>query len=185
MPKGDNELDCNWYAFFVRSGQEEKASEEIKAHFLNEVQTQILSTEILFKRHGIVKKEKQVAFPGYVFVSSRLDNEMFIIQSRNLTSNSTVIYKVLRYGDSGQAILHGKDTQLLEKLWSGRECLEISVGVMEGDKVKIVEGPLVGKESMIKKINKHKRQAVVEINFMGENRLITIGLDIIRKDENE
>ena len=96
-----------------------------------------------------------------------------------------MIYKVLRYGDSGQAILHGKDTQLLEKLWSGRECLEISVGVMEGDKVKIVEGPLVGKESMIKKINKHKRQAVVEINFMGENRLITIGLDIIRKDENE
>ena len=47
MPKGDNGVDVNWYVFFVKSGQEVKASEEIKA-FMYEVQTRILSTEIFF-----------------------------------------------------------------------------------------------------------------------------------------
>ncbi len=175
----------NWYALFVKSGQEARAAEEIKSYFFDKAETRVLSVETYFRKHGIVKKEKNVLFPGYVFALSELENEMFIIQCKNLISCSDLLYKILYYGDTRQAALNERDVGLLEKIWLGRDCLEASVGIMEGDKVKIMEGPFVGRESMIRKVNRHKRQAVVEIDFMGEVRSIAIGLDIIRKDGNE
>lgn len=175
----------NWYTLFVKSGQEAKAAEEVKSYFSDKAETRVLFVETYFRKHGIVKKEKNVVFPGYVFVQSELENELFIIQCKNLIARSALIYKILYYGDTRQAALNERDVELLEKMWPGRDCLEASVGIMEGDKVKIMEGPFVGRESMIRKVNRHKRQAVVEIDFMGEIRSITIGLDIIRKDGNE
>lgn len=177
-------MDYNWYAFFVRSGQEAKAADEIKTYFSDKIETRILSVEVFFKKHRIMKKERRVVFPGYVFVMSGLDNEMFINQCRGLIFHSNLIYKILCYGNTRQAALNEKDVELLEKIWSGQSCLKASVGIMEGDMIRIMEGPFVGQESMIRKVNRHKRQAVVEIDFMGEVRLITIGLDIIRKDES-
>ena len=34
---------------------------------------------------------------------------------------------------------------------------------MEGDHIKIIDGPLADYEGMIKKVNKHRRSAMVEI----------------------
>ena len=177
-------MDGNWYVFFVKSGQEIKAADEIKVCFPDEVETRILSVETFFRKGGSVRKEKNIVFPGYVFVLSGLENDPFVIRSKALTLRSDLIYKILFYGDTRQAALDARDAGLLEKLWMGQNCLETSIGIMDGDKVKIIGGPFVGQESMIRKVNRHKRQAVVEIDFMGEARQITIGLDISRKDEN-
>ena len=50
------------------------------------------------------------------------------------------------------------------------------------DKVVITSGPLMGMERNIKKVNRAKRQAVVELVFMGEKREITHGLRVINKE---
>lgn len=176
-------MDDNWYVLFVKSGQEAKAADEINACFLKEAEPRILFAETFFKKRGIVKKEKKVVFPGYVFITSSLDNETFILKCRNLVSHSKVLMRILCYGDSWCAALHEEDIRLLKLLWAEQNCLEASRGMMEGDQVKIVEGPFAGKESLIKKINRHKRQAVIEIPFMGESRLITVGLEVIVKNQ--
>lgn len=58
-------------------------------------------------------------------------------------------------------------------------CLKNSVGIIEGNKVKVLSGALMGKETSIKKINRHKRQAVIEMMIFGETREIAVALEII------
>ena len=50
-----------------------------------------------------------------------------------------------------------------------------------GDRVTITEGPLAGYESYIKKINRHKMEAVVQIEMMNAPRDVTVGLEIVKK----
>ena len=50
----------------------------------------------------------------------------------------------------------------------------------EGDHV-VTDGPLKGRESVIKSISPRKRQATVEIEFMGRFISTIIGLELIQK----
>lgn len=44
---------------------------------------------------------------------------------------------------------------------------EESKGFIIGDKIFITSGPLKGRESIIKKIDRHKRRAEIEMTFLG------------------
>lgn len=52
------------YAFWVKTGQEEKAADEIKAAFNDEVTPLQLLGETFFRKQRKVTKEIKIAFPG-------------------------------------------------------------------------------------------------------------------------
>ena len=52
------------------------------------------------------------------------------------------------------------------------------VVVGEDKQIKIISGPLKNLEGQIKKMNLHKRIAVVEVEFMGNRSLIHLGIEI-------
>ena len=54
-----------------------------------------------------------------------------------------------------------------------------SIEVKEGEKIRVLDGPLMGLETKIKKVNLHKR--VVTIEYMMCGRLVesSIGINII------
>lgn len=45
----------------------------------------------------------------------------------------------------------------------------------------ITDGPMIGRESQIKRIDRHKMIAIVEIELMGAKREMKLGLEIIKK----
>jgi transcriptional antiterminator NusG len=55
------------------------------------------------------------------------------------------------------------------------------VGFCEGDKVRVTSGALVGLESLIKKVNRHKREAIVEMEMMGDVRRVKLMLEVVEK----
>lgn len=57
----------------------------------------------------------------------------------------------------------------------------MSEGVIEGDVVTILSGPLMGRTSTIRKIDRHKRMAWVEVEMFGRTMLVKMGLEIKRK----
>ena len=59
--------------------------------------------------------------------------------------------------------------------------IEMSEGVIEGDQVRITKGPLRHHEGWIKKINRHKRLAYLEIEMFGRTLEAKVGLGIVRK----
>jgi transcriptional antiterminator NusG len=57
----------------------------------------------------------------------------------------------------------------------------MSKGIVVGDKIKVTEGALVGSESLIKKINRHKMEAMIQVKLMGDYRDVVVGLEVIEK----
>ena len=62
-----------------------------------------------------------------------------------------------------------------------RYCVESSEGIIEGNKIIITQGPFIGRESLIKNIDRHKRQGVAELRFMGEKMKDTVGVKITER----
>ncbi|MCD8120111.1 MAG: KOW motif-containing protein [Lachnospiraceae bacterium] len=61
----------------------------------------------------------------------------------------------------------------------------MSVGVMENDRVKIISGPMKGMEGCIRKVNRHKRLAKIEVNMFGGLMEATVGVEVVRKVQEE
>ena len=59
--------------------------------------------------------------------------------------------------------------------------VEFSSGVMEGDEIVILNGPLMNQTGLIKKLDRHKRLAYLEIEILGRVKTVKVGLEIVRK----
>lgn len=169
------------YVFWVKTGREEQAYKQIKTAFGEDIVILELLVEKFFRKQGKVIKLTKLAFPGYIFITSEIENNEFIYRARECARQSLSILKPLRYIGTYQAAMHENERAAIDCLWQGKNCIETSSGFFEGDHVVVTDGPLKGRESVIKSISPRKRQAIVEIEFMGRFISTTIGLEIIEK----
>lgn len=137
--------------------------------------------ETLFKIKGQVKKEYKPLFPGYVFIESELPPKDFLNRMNKIIYSSQDIFRILKYGGTNEIALQEHEKNMLLRLSNDDHCIESSSGFIVGNDVYINNGPLKGYESIIKKIDRHKRQAIIELEFMGELRSIVLALDILSK----
>ena len=61
------------------------------------------------------------------------------------------------------------------------QVVRMSEGIIEGEKVHVTDGPLQGMEGYIRKIDRHKRKAYLEISMFGRIQSVQIGLEIVKK----
>lgn len=112
--------------------------------------------------------EKRMVLPGCVFVAgtNRLVKRY---QQRNLKQKCEVI-------------LTPCEAPYLKKLCGDGSLIEISRGIVRNGAVVVTSGPLKGRESLIRKIDRHKRTAKIEIPLAGSQKQITVGLEIYEKE---
>lgn len=63
----------------------------------------------------------------------------------------------------------------------GSRTVEMSMGVIEGDRVVVTSGPLLGQEALIKSVNRRKSVAYLELEMFGRKLTTKVGLGIVRK----
>lgn len=85
--------------------------------------------------------------------------------------------KVVGFGDD-IIPLTDEEVLFLEGFCGEKQIAEVSHGVLEGSKARILSGPLVGKEGLIKKIDYHKRRAYLEMDMFGRRQNIRLGLEV-------
>lgn len=88
--------------------------------------------------------------------------------------------RLLKTGEEITPLSDG-EVALLLKMGGEKQKVEMSTGIIEGDLVHIFTGPLQGMEGMIKKIDRHKRMAYLEIEIFGRKVEMQAGLEIIKK----
>lgn len=166
-----------WYVMQVISGRE-----ELTIHMCNAVvskglmkQCFIPHSEKKYKHKGRWITIPVTMFPGYVFIETQEENE-FLIQLK-LVPEFT---KVLGTGYEIVA-LQTEEVEFLKKLMDEEHTIKMSEGIILGDRVIVYEGPLQGKEGFIRKIDRKKRMAILEIEFLGRKIAITVGLEIVMK----
>lgn len=179
--------DSDWYILFVRSQSEEKIVRAIKERLdIADAQPFVPMSAKMFSRKNeapntkrIWEKEARICFPGYVFIDTRKDAAEFSREIAPVVKRIDGVYKFLDYGDKGHAMVSKNERLLLESLMDGDKFIDTSKGVWENGRIKITEGPLVGLEKYIKKVNANKRTALVEFELMGEAKLVTVVLEVV------
>lgn len=172
----------NWCVLFVKTGCEEKVISLLQSRFIDDTLYPFTPLrEIMFKRAGQVVKEREIAFPGYVFINSNMPAHELFEKIKNYPIKFQDIYKILSYDIKWDIYLRESEKMNILQLCNEGYCIESSVGIIEGDKIQIISGPLQGKESTIIKVNRHKREAIIMMDIMGEARKLTVGIEIITK----
>lgn len=173
-------MSKHWYVVQVFRGKEDIFIDRLKQYGDYNVFTP--KQVQLFKRKDRVIKVLKPMFAGYIFVETDEDYKTFREFYQQSISIIEGCIKVLKYKDEVEA-LYPQERLFIERFVNKDRVIDSSIGFIEGDHIKIIEGPLVGNESLIKKINRHKRTALVEITLFGELQSIELSCEIIAKTD--
>jgi transcriptional antiterminator NusG len=77
--------------------------------------------------------------------------------------------------------VHEEEKDFLLEFYDDGYIVGESLGFIEGDMIFINSGLLQGKESIIKRIDRHKRRAEIELELMGDVRRVSVSLEIVDK----
>lgn len=172
-----------WYVIQVIGGREQKVLEQIEGLCDPETFKQcfIPKYEIQKRYAGVWQLRREVLFPGYVFADTKTPeafraelNHVFDM-TRLLTSGKT--------GDERRFIPLTDQEQVFISAFIGDDdhVMKMSEGIIEGDRVVVLKGPLMNKGGLVKKIDRHKRIAYLEFEMFGRPMTIKAGLEIVRK----
>ena len=165
-----------WYVVQVISGQEHNIAEICKIKMLQENEEVVIP---MYQRKKKIKGKYElcqaILFPGYVFFDTDEVEDLFyrLKDIKQLT-------RILRTGDDFTP-LHEKEVAFLSQFGRKKHVVEMSVGYIEGDEVIITSGPMVDWTGKVKKIDRHKMIAVLEVEFFGRMTDVTVGLEIVEK----
>lgn len=145
-----------WYVLQVRTGTEENIRLQCRSK---------ISKAVL----------ERCFIPYYVFVITDELDELY--QSlKNVIGLTKLI-------GTGQEIvpLTEEEREFLLEFGGEDQIVEMSEGIIADSKIIVTKGPLIGKEGYIKKIDRHKRKAWLEIEMFGRKQMVEVGLEIVEK----
>ena len=168
-----------WYVIQVRSGKEEWVVRccELLIDDPCLSQSFIPFSKRLRKVRGEWIEREEILFPGYVFLIS--DDPTRLYQELKKIPDLT---KMLGREKEEIYPLQQDEVAFLKAFGEEDQVVDISRGCIVGDAFIVEQGPLKGKEGLIRRIDRHKRIAEIEIEFLGERRKAKVGLEIVRKN---
>jgi len=170
----------SWYALFVKTGYEDDVChyiDKVKEYLLEDVKYNLLvpKRKVYERKQGVRNEVIKKMFPGYVLIET--DN---IMQFYSRAKGSPHIINFLRENDYFHEIRLDEIRQILHMI-DHKGLIDVSLAYVVNDKISISDGPLLGQEGIIKKIDKRKGRAKVEFIINNNSLLIDLGIDIIQK----
>lgn len=166
-----------WYVVQVRTGTEESIRQQCEKQIDENVLEGCFVPyyEEQRRMRGKWTTLRKVLFPGYVFV---ITNEI-----EELYKNLKTIIGLTKLLGTGQEIvpLTTDEERFLRKFGGEEHVVAISEGVIEHSRVRVMSGPLLGMEGYIRKIDRHKRKAWLEMELFGRKQMIQAGLEVVAK----
>lgn len=169
-----------WYVMQVMSGWEGKCAMMLERNIPDEILEKcfVPMRRMKKKYHGKWHEVTEKLFPGYVFLVSGQPRVLY-----DELKNVPMLTKLLGSCEEYFTPLSQKDVRFLHRLQNmesksdGVGISKVSVG--EDSHIRVIAGPLKNLEGQIRKINLHKRIALVEADFMGNRALLHLGIEIV------
>ncbi|HHW00030.1 MAG TPA: antiterminator LoaP [Clostridiaceae bacterium] len=166
--------NSNWYALFVKSGQENKVKERLEYKFEDKYRIIVPRRKLKERKGGVWSYVIRPLFPGYVLVNGEIN-----IEDYYGFKNVPGLFKLLCSGRE-PARIEPYEMEVISRLISNSEIIGFSDVLVEDGKVIVVDGPLVSMEGRILRINQRKGRAQVMLNFMGEPRVVELGINVLQ-----
>lgn len=166
------------YVIQVSGGREARARDLI-VRMMGELVSEcyVPRREVCRRAGGAWVRVTERLFPGYLFV---LTDDIQSLSER--LARVPAFTRLLGKSDERIIPLSQDEVAWLTALMEPtQKVVEMSAGVIEGDKVTVTEGPLKGHEALISRIDRHKRCAYLDMRMFGRTKTIKVGLEIVRK----
>ena len=168
-----------WYVIWTTTGREDRCLDFLKRYEDLYDRAFVPKRTLRRKYKQIWRKVELALFPGYLFVET--DYERLRKISYELIFNNTS-FNIVLATDGDFLPLTEQEEAFIDSVYKKSGNFDFSVGMIEGDKIKITSGPLMGMEGSISKINRHKRTAYLDLTMFGKKTKIEVGLEIIQKN---
>lgn len=167
----------NWYVIHVSSKSECGLCSKINKTVPDNLYKQcfVPQAEYIFKNNGEHEKRTRPLFPGYIFVISD-SIESFYEALKKING-----YKRILKDDNKFTPISQKEANIIAGITDDDYIIGSSEGYIENSNIIITDGPLKWLKGTIKKIDRHKRTAIVEMTFMGQIQEVQMSLNIISK----
>ena len=177
--------DPMWYVMQVRTGTEENIRCQCQRLISSDTLERCFIPYYQQKKRfqGEWHIQERILFPGYVFLITQ--NLEKLVESLKKVIGMTKLI------DTGDEIvpLSEAEISLITKLGgkssSSESIVKISQGIIEGDQVHILSGPLKGLEGAIRKIDRHKRIAYLSVDMFNRTVDMKVGLEIVAKNKEK
>lgn len=167
-----------WYVISVLGRREKYAKQLIENFVDSDVLKELFipEYEIMKRYQGQWRMCYETFIPGYLFVITEKPHEL-AVQLHNVPTFTKLL------GNSDTFIpLDDHEIALINAFTeSNNRIVGMSEGLIEGDEIVIVKGPLMNHTGLIKKVDRHKRLAYLEIDLFERKTSVKIGLEIVRK----
>lgn len=162
----------------VVGGQEDRAAELISKLAQEVVEDCFIpKREVMHRQSGQWHRKIEKLFPGYVFVQTGAP-ERVRESLRQVPGFSRMLTLA---GDTCLPLAVDEVAWINAVTNVDTHVMEMSEGVIEGDRVMVKRGPLKGHEALIARIDRHKRLAWMDMNMFGRHKTIRVGLEIVSK----
>ena len=177
--------DPMWYVMQVRTGTEENIRCQCQRLISSNVLERCFIPYYQQKKRfqGEWHIQERILFPGYVFLITQ--NLEKLVESLKKVIGMT---KLIGTGDEIVPLSEAEIsliTKLGGKSSSSESIVKISQGIIEGDQVHILSGPLKGLEGAIRKIDRHKRIAYLSVDMFNRTVDMKVGLEIVAKNKEK
>ena len=175
---------AKWYVIHTHSGSEDKVKQNL------EHRIQLLGKQQSIFRIVVPKEsaervqdgervtQTRKIYPGYVLVQMNLDDDTWTV-----VKNTPGVTGFIGLGEKPTP-LHEKEVQNVLRaagLGPQRSPAMTPIGFLEGQTVKIIDGPFTDFIGVIKEINQEKRKAKVLVFIFGRDTAIEV--DLIQLEE--
>ncbi len=135
----------------------------------------VMENERMYKVKGEWITDRRPMFPGYVFIQTAEPLDFDLRLRKKLHP-----LKLLRVDDAITPI-YPEEEQYLRRIGGREHIASYSEGFCIGDEIVIESGAFKGFDGEVRKLDRHKRLAVIGIPLMGKLVDVTIGLGIIKR----
>lgn len=168
-----------WYVIQTLAGQEEAVKQMLEKYLPADSYEECRILYYIRKKRyqGEWHEVRERFLPGYLFLVA--DSPW---PAWEALKKVTKFSRLLKDHVENEIYPVSREEELfLKKLAGDRNEVELSYGMIEGDAVRIISGGLMGMEAVIRKIDRHKRIAFIEMQIFGETKLVEVGLEIVEK----
>ncbi len=160
------------YCLFCKSGLEQSVAKTINANYKGLLAIAPLRV-VQEKKKNKWERRSLALLPGYVFLFAETEDADSPIRVR-----VNHMYKMLQYEGGIRELVH---EDLDYAMWIHRNHGNIAPSkvLYDGQTIQVIDGPLLDCQGRIVRLDKRKRRALVEFDFDGQKRIVSLSAECV------
>jgi len=168
-------MQDHWYAIFVRTGQEEIICQKLDVIFGDQVLFYVFQRRLKERKGGRWNEVLRTLYPGYIIANGYINADDYY----KINHVDGVIKVLANEREPLKMVVN--EIEIIKKLMDDDGTIDFSTVFVEGSTVTIVDGPLATLEGIVQSYDLRKQRARIKLTFLGEDRVIDLGINILEK----